>query len=798
MPITGTVNGSVTNKSSIFSFYFVWTASQSVSGNYSDVTVETYWKTNNTSYTFDTVGDRSASITINGTTTSIRKRFDLNPWSENPYMIQTATTRVYHHDDGTKSITISARANGHAASYGTSSSESSSGDCTASATVTLSTIARASVPTLSASPAKMGNTITITTNRKSSSFTHTLKYTFGGTTETIATGVGDSHPWTVPDLAAKCNNATSGKATISCLTYNGSTLIGTKTVDVTLNVPDATPISVGTVTLGNSSGTPLTTTPKSTNFRHTVTYSFHGATGTIVTKGYSSFVFWAGYDLAKQIKDKTEGKGTLTCVTYNGTATVGTTTCEFKAVVPDNDTTKPKITAMNLTPSAGLSSTFNGLYIQRKSKVVADFTASSEYSTVSSYKMTVQDKSCSGDPATSDFLSKSGTTVVTGVVTDARGYSSTDTKQIEVIPYDPPVILPCNGESEIICARCTSDGTLSDQGEYLKIKARRSYSKVMSGSTQKNFCTLSYKVGSGSPVVLLGKNSTADEVDSAPIADVVSSISTSYTVQLIIDDDLSENTPPYVFNIPTANTDFHLREGGNGGAFGKYSEKDGVLECDWDAEFNKTLTANHLGKIDWYDNKDFNELIYNTGYYTGTSVPSAVKCSNYPIDTTGVLEVVSQMGQNSTTLNWWGFAYQTYKTYKGQVYTRSYFSSEGWTEWCLLDGLVEQGFSSPWYYKKYASGDAECYCSRTVDVNVNTAWGSALHYGTVTTIGYPFTFKEPPVCNVDIEYGSTNSSLFIASCGYGTATYARPVMLVRTTAGTVNCKLLYQVKGRWK
>lgn len=775
------------NRDYPINLYVYYKTSQDISTNKSTITCGMYVTTPSSNHhidwTYGTSYVGTTSLTFSGDTGYVGGTI---------WLTENRSFTVSHNDDGTGTATIQWK-------WNVNSTWGGFVYPSGSFTITLPTIARASVPTVSASSVKMGNNLTIYTNRKSSSFTHTLKYTFGGTTATIATGVGASYTWKVPDLAAKCNNALNGTATISCLTYSGGTLVETKTVDVTLNVPDATPISVGTVILGNSSGTPLTTTPKSTNFRHTVTYSFHGATGTIVTKGYSSFIFWAGYDLAKQIKDKTEGKGTLTCVTYNGTATVGTTTCEFTAVVPNNETTKPKITTLNLAPSGNLPSAFDGLYIQGKTKVVADFTASSDYSTVSSYKMTVQDRSYTGDPATSDLLPKSGSTVVKGVVTDARGYPSAEKEQtITVIPYDFPKILPHSSESGIICARCTSDGTLSDTGQFLKIKAKRSYSKVMSGNTQKNFCTLSYKVGSGNPVVLLGKNSTEDEIDFDPIAGVVESTTTSYTVQLIVSDDISGSTPPYTFNISTADTDFHLKEGGNGGAFGKFAEKDGVLECVWDAEFNKTLTAKHLGKIDWYDNKDFNELIYNTGYYTGTSVPSAVKCSNYPIDTTGVLEVVSQMGQNSTTLNWWGFAYQTYKTYKGQVYTRSYFSSEGWTEWCLMDGLVEQGFSSPWYYKKFASGDAECYCSRSIDVSINTAWGSALYYGTVSTIGYPFTFKEPPVCNVDVEYGSTSSSLFTASCGKGTESYARPIMLVRTDKGTINCKLLYQVKGRWK
>lgn len=149
MALSGRINGSVTYNSNIFSFYATWSAAQSISGNYSDVTVTTYWQTSNIYWGFDTVGSRSASITVNGETKSISKRFDTtngsgSSWNvSNPYPIQTVTQRVYHNSDGTKSITISVRANGHAADWGPSSSISNSADCTASGTITLDTIPRA-------------------------------------------------------------------------------------------------------------------------------------------------------------------------------------------------------------------------------------------------------------------------------------------------------------------------------------------------------------------------------------------------------------------------------------------------------------------------------------------------------------------------------------------------------------------------------------------------------------------------------------------------------------------------------
>lgn len=105
-------------------------------------------------------------------------------------------------------------------------------------TYSLAVSPAATTPTLSASSIALGSSVTINTPRASSSFTHTLKYKFGSSTGTIATSVATYKSWTPPlSLASQIPNAASGSCTITCETYNGSTLIGTKTVNLTLTVP---------------------------------------------------------------------------------------------------------------------------------------------------------------------------------------------------------------------------------------------------------------------------------------------------------------------------------------------------------------------------------------------------------------------------------------------------------------------------------------------------------------------------------------------------------------------------------
>jgi hypothetical protein len=89
--------------------------------------------------------------------------------------------------------------------------------------------------------------------RASSSFDHTLTYKFGSATGTIGSDLGTSKAWTVPlSLASQIPNGTSGTCTITCKTYNGSTLIGTKTASFTAKVPSSVAPSISSVGLSEA------------------------------------------------------------------------------------------------------------------------------------------------------------------------------------------------------------------------------------------------------------------------------------------------------------------------------------------------------------------------------------------------------------------------------------------------------------------------------------------------------------------------------------------------------------------
>lgn len=147
--------------------------------------------------------------------------------------IASGTSTISHNADGSKSISFS-----FSLTMDITWSGTKIGTASKSGSMSLTTIPRATTPTVSASSVDMGNSVTINMPRASSSFTHTLQYTFAGTTTTIGSSLGTSKAWTIPlTLANSIPNATSGTLTFTCITYNGSTKIGSKTVSITAKVP---------------------------------------------------------------------------------------------------------------------------------------------------------------------------------------------------------------------------------------------------------------------------------------------------------------------------------------------------------------------------------------------------------------------------------------------------------------------------------------------------------------------------------------------------------------------------------
>ena len=708
---------------------------------------------------------------------------------------------ITHNSDGSKSITIAVDITGYTA--GTQEGKYGSGwKAIVSKTIELTTIARVSTPTVNTATVQMGSPITITTNRKSTELTHTLTYSFGGSTGTIATGVGDSYQWPVPDLASKISGATRGKCTITCQTYaggtpvgsssvdveltvpaasvptvsasevqmgtsvqintnrkssafiheitytigskteeisgtvgtstawtphkdlagytgnkksatctitcktyNGSALVGTETVDIKLNVPPATVLTLDKTSVDMGKTLTIGTPGETTAYTHDLTYYIAGVDGTIATDVSTGHTWSIPITLATKIPEETSAEVTVICTTrFKGsTSVVGTSFAKFTAKVPKDATTQPKV-KMSLECDSDLPSKFAGIYVAGKTKVKVTYEASTDCSIIDSYTTTFPGVVGYGNPYISPLLSNAGQIAITGRVEDKRGYSTEVTDTISVEPYSRPRILPGEGQNNIICTRCDSNGKVDANGTWLLIQIGRKYSPV----GNKNTCKLSYRhktdtaTDFSDPIELLAASASSDYV-SVKLQNIVPSTTTAYTIQLIAEDDIGENDTVTV-TIPTAFTTAHAPEGGHGLTIGGFHDPSKVdwFVCAFDAEF------------------------------------------------------------------------------QGEV-----------------RGIYDSGETDGWSWRKYSDGIAECWrrVSQVVDITIGPK--NYMYYGACQDVSFPFTFKAVPVCHTSVE---CNNILTVGS--YGMASTTKPARICVFKPEDANPEesltVVYHAIGRWK
>lgn len=464
MALSGTIKGTTNNE--FVSCKIVWSASQSISGNYTDVTATLSFSRTNTGYT--TSGTFTGNLYINGVATAFSKYASIT-YNSNT-VICTATTRVYHNDDGSKSITISATG-GRSSPY--------LGIQSCSATVTLDTIPRAS--SISVGTLTMNSSGSISVSRASSAFTHTITYKFGSASGTICTkSSSTSVSWTPPlTLANQVPNATSGVGTLTCDTYNGSTKIGSKSISFTLNVPSGVVPTIGSFTTERVNNS--------------------------VPSGWGIYV-----------------KGKSQC--------------------------KLKINS----PEGAYGSTIKSYSIKQGSTVLA-----------------------SSASVTTPVLNTTGTITFTAIVTDSRGRTASKTASISVVDYVAPSI------TSILTQRCTSDGTVQDDGTFIRCLCKFTFASC-SGKNSASGTVQFRKVGDS--------NWSTGESFSSNVVKVIGGevdIDNSYEVRFQVEDAFGG-----VVQIDVVSTSFstmEFRKGGKGIAFGKASEKEDTFECAFEAEFGKGL-----------------------------------------------------------------------------------------------------------------------------------------------------------------------------------------------------------------
>ena len=217
---------------------------------------------------------------------------------------------VNHDGNGNKTVNISFKVDVNTGGYGSA---------TVSLSIPLPQIHRAS--DVSAATGTIGSAMTINISRKNSAFMHTVKYSFGSKSGTIATGVGTSCSWTPPaDLATVIPNATAGIGGITVDTYSGSTKIGSKTAQLILNVPTSMTPKLGSITLTDSNTAVKNLLNTANTFAEIVSdikVAFNSATG---VQGSTITDYHA--EIVNKNQSTSANNGNLGLMKWNGSAQV--------------------------------------------------------------------------------------------------------------------------------------------------------------------------------------------------------------------------------------------------------------------------------------------------------------------------------------------------------------------------------------------------------------------------------------------------------------------------------------------
>lgn len=187
----------------------------------------------------------------------IYQSFWINPgaWK----LIQEEEFTVEHNSNGKKTISVSS---------GLSTTSFNPNSASASGSVELTIIPRAS--DIAVSNTDLGQNIPITIGKKVDTFTSTLTYTIGTLTGTIVEKTNlSNYPWVMSStLINQIKNAYSNtgsyakggvEAKVTCKTYNGTTLIGSKDATFKLYITDKPTISSAVRTELNTKIKALTT-----------------------------------------------------------------------------------------------------------------------------------------------------------------------------------------------------------------------------------------------------------------------------------------------------------------------------------------------------------------------------------------------------------------------------------------------------------------------------------------------------------------------------------------------------------
>lgn len=241
---------------------------------------------------------------------------------------------------------------------------------------------------------------------------------------------------------------------------------------LTTNIPKIPRVSGAGVTsssLAMGSVQVIKINRQTTAYTHKLYYKFHNQSdwteiNTGNANGINTDTFaWTTPNLASLIPNATGGSCQVMVRTMSGSTIIGDSITSFTLTVPT--TYVPSISTITIAEGGSAVPSSYGMFVQSKSLLKVTISASGHSkSTIKTYKIEFDGKSYSGSSnvLTTNIINGSGTLSLKATVTDSRGRTATKTQNVSITAYSAPSI------STFSAVRCTSNGTASDDGTYVK------------------------------------------------------------------------------------------------------------------------------------------------------------------------------------------------------------------------------------------------------------------------------------------------------------------------------------------
>lgn len=344
-------------------------------------------------------------------------------------------------------------------------------------------------------------------------------------------------------------------------TSPATAVLGSMPKNITLTtIPRASDLTAPSSAVMGTTQT-VTVTQKSTSFSHILYYSTDGETFTEIGRGTASDDYsWTLPDVTSSLPDAASTTYTLRCYTYTNSDYSGTpleTLATVTATVPSSYV--PTIAIGTITEGNNAVPSGFPFLVGVSTLVVPTTFTGSAGSTVVSRSVTAngETQSSTNSGSVTFNLTKALSalsTVVTANTTDSRGRSGTASQTVTAIAYSAPTV-------EIDCTRCQSDGTIDALGEYVLVRAKWSWTSVLSGGSELNSADIAIKIdGTTSTTYTTLTNSQTTYTQIAILPNMLAT--NQYTITAEISDEVMSASVSQV--VTKATLPLSLFDDGNG------------------------------------------------------------------------------------------------------------------------------------------------------------------------------------------------------------------------------------------